>query len=64
MLNPDDEMKAALLIREMRGWAKYEPKSGLAECLIETADLMEKFLDERRQMEQYISEREWLHREG
>ena len=22
MLNPDDEMKAALLIREMRGWAK------------------------------------------
>lgn len=64
MLNHDDTVMAAHLIRELRGWAKNEMKAGMAECLLETAALLEKFMEERTQLEQYISEREWLHREG
>ena len=55
---------AAHLVRELRGWAKNEVKAGMAECMLESAAILEKFMEERRQMEQFISEREWLHREG
>lgn len=64
MLNHDDTVMAGHLVRELRGWAKNEMKAGMAECLLETAALLEKFMQERTQLEQYISEREWLHREG
>lgn len=64
MLNHDDTVMAAHLVRELRGWANNEVKAGMAECMLESAAILEKFMDERRQMEQFISEREWLHREG
>jgi hypothetical protein len=32
--------------------------------MAESAAIIEKFLSERQTMEQYITEREWLHREG
>jgi hypothetical protein len=63
-MNNQLDVKAAELIREMRGWAKHEPKGGLADCLAETADLLEAMLEERRTIEVFITEREWLHREG
>ena len=53
-----------MLVRELRGWAKNEVKAGMTECLLEAADILEKFIKERQDMEQYIAEREWLHREG
>ena len=64
MLNPTDTAAAANLVRELRGWATNEMKAGMADCLLESAAILEKFIEERTQIEQYISEREWLHREG
>lgn len=63
-MNRQLDVKAEELIREMRGWAKHEPKGGLADCLGETIDLLEALLEERKTIEVYITEREWLHREG
>jgi hypothetical protein len=63
-MNQQLNMKAETVIKEMRGWAKYEPKAGLVECLCEAADLMEALIEERKTFEVFISEREWLHREG
>lgn len=64
MLAHNDNIQAAMLVRELRGWAKNEVKAGMAECLLEAAEVLEKFIKERQEMEQYITEREWLHREG
>lgn len=63
-LNESDNIKAAELIRELRGWAKINQATGMADCMVESAEILEKFIQERRELEAYISEREWLHREG
>ncbi len=62
MLNHDETVMAAHLVRELRGWAKNEVKAGMTECLLEAADIIEKFIKERQEMEQFIAERGWLHR--
>lgn len=63
-MNNQLDIKAAELIVEMRGWAKHEPKGGLADCLADAADLLEAMIEERKTLEVFIAEREWLHREG
>ncbi len=64
MLEKQDTIDAANLVRELRGWVKIHPASPMSDCLNESAAIIEKFLSERQTMEQYITEREWLHREG
>jgi hypothetical protein len=64
MLNKQDTIDAANLAYELRGWAKARPASPMTDCLNEAADIIDKFLSERQAMEQFIEEREWLHREG
>ena len=64
MLDPADKIKAAELVKELRGWSRVKRVEPIADCLFEAADMLERLLDERKEVEVYILEREWLHREG
>lgn len=64
MFDPADKIKAAELVKELYGWARVKRSEPIADCLFEAAEILEKLLDERRDIEVYILEREWHTREG
>lgn len=64
MLNTADTDKALKLIKDLKWVAAHEVTGHSAIVLAEAADLLDKFVDERRMLEVYLEEREWHMREG
>lgn len=64
MLITADTDKATKLIKDLKWVAAHEVTGHSAIILAEAADLLDKFVEERRTLEVYLEEREWHMREG